>query len=51
LFLFEMGSLGARFALTRLAVNIPGIILMAHLLEILMPKDYVQRLYKAAEAL
>ena len=32
MFLFELSALGARFALTRLAVDIPGIILIAWML-------------------
>ena len=51
MFLFEMSALGPKFALTRLAVDIPGIILIGYALELLTPKDYVERLYKAAEAL
>jgi uncharacterized membrane protein YraQ (UPF0718 family) len=33
MFLFEMGALGARFAVTRLLVDIPGIILIGLILE------------------
>ena len=49
--LFEIASLGPRFALTRFLIDIPGIILMAQLLTLLMSKDEVQQMYKKAESL
>ena len=39
MFLFEFSALGARFALTRLAVDIPGIILIAFILVSTLRKD------------
>ena len=40
MFLFEMSSLGVKFALTRWLINIPGIILMAFIIErFLFEKD------------
>ncbi|MCF7942205.1 MAG: permease [Spirochaetia bacterium] len=47
--LFEISSLGARFALTRLLVDIPGIIIIAHLLSLLISKEDVRILYERAE--
>ena len=47
--LFEMSSLGVKFAMTRLAVDIPGIILIAYLLSKLIPKKEVERIYENAE--
>ncbi|MGB4405358.1 MAG: permease [Sphaerochaeta sp.] len=44
--LFEIASLGPRFALTRLLVDIPGIILIACILTKLVSKDEVKRLYE-----
>ncbi len=51
MFLFEMASLGPKFAFTRLAVDIPGIILIAHALTLMISKDEVEHLYKNAENL
>ncbi len=42
--MFEIASLGPAFALTRLAINIPGIIIIAHLLIKLMPKKEIERI-------
>lgn len=47
--LFEIASLGPRFALTRLAIDIPGIIIIAHLLTHLVPKEEVEQLYRNME--
>jgi uncharacterized membrane protein YraQ (UPF0718 family) len=49
--LFEMKALGFKFALARLAIDIPGIILIALALKALVPKAEVQRLYEAAASL
>jgi len=48
MFLFEMTSLGVPFALTRLFVDIPGIILMAFLLEQLLSKKEIEEIYQRA---
>ena len=48
MFLFEMTSLGSKFAFTRLFVDIPGIIIMAHLLAKLIPQHEIDVLYKKA---
>ncbi len=50
MFLFEMASLGARFALTRLLVDIPGIIIIAYLLTKLLTKQEQETIIKAAES-
>ncbi len=47
--LFEMSALGARFALTRLAVDIPGIIVISFALSRLISKEEVKSIYDNAE--
>ncbi|NLX85235.1 MAG: permease [Synergistaceae bacterium] len=47
--LFEIQSLGARFALTRLLVDIPGIIIIAVLLSKLISKEEIKEIYENAE--
>lgn len=49
MFLFEMTALGARFAITRLLVNIPVILLTSIIISKLMEKDEIQDIYKNAE--
>jgi len=49
MFLFEVESLGAKFAFTRLAIDIPGIILIAYILSKLISKDEVEKIYQGAE--
>lgn len=51
MFLFEITSLGAKFAITRLLVDIPGIIFIAFVLSKLIPSDEVKRIYENAEAI
>jgi uncharacterized membrane protein YraQ (UPF0718 family) len=46
--LFEMNSLGFRFALARLAIDIPGIIIIALAIKAVVPKAEVARIYAAA---
>ena len=48
MFLFEMQALGVPFALTRMALNIPAIIIMAWLIRTVVPKEEVQRIYEHA---
>ncbi len=48
MFLFEMRSLGVRFALSRLAVDILGIALIALTMKALIPKEEIDRIYEAA---
>lgn len=47
--LFEISSLGARFALTRLLIDIPGIIIISHILSLLISKEEVRSMYEKAE--
>ncbi len=49
MFLFEMAALGAKFAITRLAVDIPGIIIIAYILSKLISKQEIQKIYDNAE--
>lgn len=51
MFLFEMGSLGVNFALTRLVVDIPGIMLIAYTLKKLLTDKEVEEIYQKAEIL
>lgn len=47
--LFEVASLGLKFALTRLLIDIPGIIIIAYILSKLISKEEVKTLYLNAE--
>jgi len=49
MFLFELSSMGMRFALTRLLLDIPGILLMSLALLAILPAAEVQALYAKAE--
>jgi len=49
--LFEMESLGLRFAMTRLLVDIPGIILIGFALSKLISKKEIERIYQNAETI
>ncbi len=49
MFLFEMAALGTKFAVTRLLIDIPGIIIIAFVLSKLVSKKEVEALYKNAE--
>jgi uncharacterized membrane protein YraQ (UPF0718 family) len=51
MFLFELSALGAGFALTRLLVNIPGIIGMAYVLRLSLREEEVNDLYARAAAM
>lgn len=51
MFLFEMASLGTKFAITRLLVDIPGIIVIAYTLSLLMPRHEVEKLYEKAASM
>lgn len=46
-----MTSLGSRFALARLAINIPGIILIAFLLEKFIASKYRESIYRNIESM
>jgi hypothetical protein len=47
--LFEVASLGLKFALTRLLIDLPGIIIIAYILSKLISKEEVKALYLNAE--
>jgi uncharacterized membrane protein YraQ (UPF0718 family) len=47
--LFEMSALGKRFALSRLAIDIVGIIIIARTMQALLPRKEVERIYAEAE--
>lgn len=49
--LFEISALGKTFALTRLAIDIPGIIIIAYILAAFISKDEIKKIYKNAEKL
>jgi len=51
MFLFEMAALGSRFAIARLLIDIPGIIIIAFLLSKLVSKKEVDALYENAKEL
>lgn len=43
--LFEFSALGYKFTLIRLLIDIPGILIMSYLVNILMSKDSINELY------
>jgi len=47
--LFEVSSLGVKFAVTRLLIDIPGIIIIAAILSSLISKDEIKEIYSNAE--
>ncbi|HRZ65461.1 MAG TPA: permease, partial [Spirochaetia bacterium] len=47
--LFEMAALGKRFALSRLAIDIVGILIIAWAIKLALPRKEVDRLYAEAE--
>ena len=49
MFLFEVAALGTKFAITRLLVNIPGIIIIAYALSKIISKQEIKKIYKNAE--
>jgi len=49
MFLFETAALGAKFAFTRLAIDIPGIIIIAYILSKLISKQEIEKIYQSAE--
>ncbi len=48
MFLFELQALGAPFAFTRLAVNIPGIIIIAKVITSMISQESVDEIYQKA---
>jgi uncharacterized membrane protein YraQ (UPF0718 family) len=51
MFLFEMAALGPRFAWTRLAVDIPGIIIIAWILNRMISSKEKEKIYQNADNL
>lgn len=51
MFLFEMSALGTKFAVTRLIIDIIGIIIIAYILELMVSKEEKINIYKNAELL
>ena len=49
MFLFEMAALGTKFALTRMLVDIPGVIIIAYLLSKMVSKEEIKKIYENAE--
>lgn len=47
MFLFEMTSLGAKFALTRLLINIPGIIIIASIITVVVKQKEIEKVVEA----
>lgn len=47
--LFEVASMGIKFTLTRLLIDIPGIIIIAAILEKMISKEEIEKIYKNAE--
>jgi hypothetical protein len=47
--LFEIASLGPRFAFARLLIDIPGIIIMAFLISHMIPERELNRIYANVE--
>jgi hypothetical protein len=47
--LFEMSALGKRFALSRFAIDIVGILIIAWAIKAALPRKEVDRLYENAE--
>ncbi|MBM7870327.1 uncharacterized membrane protein YraQ (UPF0718 family) [Clostridium pascui] len=51
MFLFETTSLGNEFAITRLLIDIPGIIIIAYLLSSIVSKEEIEDMYNNADNL
>jgi len=47
--LFEFSALGAKFAVTRLLIDIPGIIIITYLLSKFVSMEEISRIYNSAE--
>lgn len=48
MFLFELSSMGSKFAITRLIVSIPGIFIISYLLNYLLNEKDKEEIYKLA---
>jgi len=51
MFLFELSALGIKFALVRLLLDIPGIIIMAYIMVKVIPKEEIEKIYENAETM
>ena len=51
MFLFELSAMGMKFAVTRLLIDIPSIIIIAYILNSIVSKKQIEEIYKNAEAL
>jgi uncharacterized membrane protein YraQ (UPF0718 family) len=51
MFLFEMASLGTEFAVSRLVIDILGIIIMSRIVSSVIPKEEIEKIYINAENL
>lgn len=49
MFIFELSSLGTKFAITRLLIDIPGIIIIAYIISKLISKKEVDEIYEKAK--
>lgn len=49
--LFEISALGARFALLRLAISIPGIIIIAYAIYFLLSKEDKAEIYNKMQGM
>ncbi|MCX6346508.1 MAG: permease, partial [Actinobacteria bacterium] len=49
MFLFEMSSMGAKFAITRLLIDIPGIIIIAYAIYFMISKKEREKIYSLDE--
>ena len=49
MFLFEMAALGSRFAIARLLIDIPGIIVIAFIISKMVSKNEIEELYERAK--
>ncbi len=49
--MFELTSLGYKFTLTRFAVNLPGIILMGYVVQWLLSREELDRIYLNSESM
>lgn len=47
--MFEITALGFQFSITRLIIDIPGVILMGYLVQWMLSKDELKRIYLNAE--
>jgi uncharacterized membrane protein YraQ (UPF0718 family) len=48
MFLFEMSALGSKFAITRLFIDIPGIIIIAYLLSLVIKPKEIEEIYNSS---